>query len=99
MGQDIAGFSITEDVPGLSALMRASDKLRIGHLSGILLPAGLHSQAGSIVIIYGIVIVRALMDLVGSCIYKVEQKYSDYESTAISYEFELLMRGKSQIQK
>ena len=83
MGQDIASFSITEDVPGLCALMRASDKLRIGNLSSILLAAGLHSQTGSIVIINGIVIVRALMDLVGSCKYNVESRYSDYESTAI----------------
>mmetsp|Transcript_524 Transcript_524/g.1570 ORF Transcript_524/g.1570 Transcript_524/m.1570 type:complete len:241 (-) Transcript_524:106-828(-) len=66
VGEDVASFGIAEDVPGLGALMGASDELGIGDLTGILLPAGLHSQAGTIVIINSIIIVRALVNLISS---------------------------------
>jgi hypothetical protein len=67
VGEDVAGFGIAEDVPGLGALMGASDEFGIHDLPGILLPTGLHSQAGTIVIINGIIIVGALVDLISSC--------------------------------
>mmetsp|Transcript_15756 Transcript_15756/g.37676 ORF Transcript_15756/g.37676 Transcript_15756/m.37676 type:complete len:274 (+) Transcript_15756:2250-3071(+) len=66
VGEDVAGFGIAEDVPGLGALMGASDEFGIHDLPAILLPTGLHSQAGTIVIINGVIIVGALVDLISS---------------------------------